>query len=90
MQGFLHCAADDEAVRRFGRNDGFLVGWERTGKATANTKADPRRYETQGRSLRLFGLIARCVNLSKETSSAFPERLCHPNGSEYVSHPLQV
>src|SRR6266849_1224655 len=25
--GFLHCAMDDETVRRFGRNDGFCDGF---------------------------------------------------------------
>jgi hypothetical protein len=32
--GFLHCATDDETVRRFGRNDGSLAGgvgaWKKT------------------------------------------------------------
>jgi hypothetical protein len=29
MRGSLHCAADDETVRRFGRDDDYLVGGEK-------------------------------------------------------------
>ena len=41
MRGFLHCAADGETVRRFGRNDDFVSGFGEE-QATARTRAKYR------------------------------------------------
>jgi hypothetical protein len=44
MQGSLHCAAHDETVSCFGRDDDFLgFGKREQGTAEAKSKADPFR-----------------------------------------------
>jgi hypothetical protein len=48
MRGSLHCAADDETVLRFGRDDDWFG---RVGKTTAKTTAGPST-----------ALFAKCAN----------------------------
>jgi hypothetical protein len=54
--GFLRCAAHDETVSSFGRNDGSLFVWKRTG--TSNDKSKNELQKKNGwESRRLFAEV---------------------------------